>query len=168
MAAVTETLIELAKACLDAGAAGIYYGAQGGESHRFDEPTFVEYVKPWDLRFLHELKKETDLLVVHVCKDRIRLPLYADYPGDIFNWSVHESDYSLEAGHALLGRTVLGGIDTQAGVMIDGTDEAIRSEVTSVIGRFGRQSLLLGGDCTLPTDIPLGRIRTAVEVARVV
>lgn len=166
MLAVTETLIELAKACLQAGANGIYYGAQGGESHRFDEHTFVKYVKPWDLRFLRELEKDTDLLVVHVCKDQIRLPLYADYPGHVFNWSVHESDYTLEAGHALLGRAILGGIDTQAGVMIDGTDDAIRGEVASIIGRFGSRSLLLGGDCTLPTEIPLRRIRTAVEAAR--
>jgi len=166
MAAVTETLIELAKACLQAGANGIYYGAQGAEAHRFDERTFVEYVKPWDLRFLRELEKDTDLLVVHVCKDHIRLPLYADYPGHVFNWSVHESDYPLETGRALLGRTILGGIDTQAGAMIDGSKEAIRSDVASIIGRFGKQAFLLGGDCTLPTDISHWRIRAAVEAAR--
>lgn len=163
---VSESLVELSLACLEAGATGIYYGAQGGEAHRFTESTFLDFVKPWDLFILRELRKHTDVLVLHICKDRIRLPLYADYPCDAVNWAVHDSDYTLEDGRRLFGKTILGGFDDRSGVLIDGDRADIERDVDNVLASFGRRGLILGADCTMPTDIPRWRIRTAVDAAR--
>ena len=49
------------------------------------------------------------------------------------------------------------------GVVVNGTPEAIRAAVRAVIADFGTQGLILGADCTFPTDIPVDNIRTAVE-----
>ncbi len=164
--AVSESLTELSLACLEAGAHGIYYGAQGGEAHRFDETTFTQYIKPWDLVILRELAKHTDLLVLHICKDQVRLPLYGDYPCHAANWAVHDSDYSLTDGRAIFGKAILGGLDDRSGVMVDGSEADIAHEVRQIIGGFGERGLILGADCTLPTEISRERIRAAVEVAR--
>jgi uroporphyrinogen decarboxylase len=164
--AVSESLIELSLACLDAGADGIYYGAQGGEAYRFQESIFLEYVKPYDVMILREVRRRTDLLVLHICKDEVRLPLYADYPADVVNWAVYDSDYSLIDGRSLFRRTILGGLDDRAGVMIDGSESDIRREVAGIICGFGKGGFILGADCTLPTDIARRRIRLAVEAAR--
>ena len=164
--AVSETLIELSLACLEAGAHGIYYGAQGGEAHRFDETTFVDYVKPWDLMVLRELAKHTDLLVLHICKDHVRLPLYADYPCHAVNWAVHEGDYSLNDGQAIFRKTILGGLDDRSGVIVEGSDVDIQRDVTDMIRAFGKRCFILGADCTLPTEISRQRIRLAVDAAR--
>lgn len=166
LSAVADSLIELSLACLDAGATGIYYGAQGGEEHRFSDEVFTNYVKTYDLKVLEELEKRTDHLFVHICKDRIRLPLYADYPGAAFNWAVHDCHYSLNGGKDILGRTVLGGLDDRSGVMVTGTEPEISAAVTDIINDFGRESLIIGADCTLPTDIPLANIRAATQAAQ--
>lgn len=166
MAAVADSLIELSLACLEAGASGIYYGAQGGEEHRFSSETFNSHIKPYDLKVLDAVAARTDQLFVHICKDSIRLPLYADYPGQAFNWAVHDSAYSLKDGREIFRRTMLGGLDDRSGVMVDGSDDDIAAAVKDIISGYGRTSLIVGADCTLPTDIPLRKIRAAVEAAR--
>ena len=164
--AVTETLIEWSLACLEAGADGIYYGAQGGEEHRFNEYTFLNYVKPYDLQVLEALRKKTDLLCLHICKDKTRLPLYKDYPADVVNWAIHEGRYDLKEGRKIFDIAVLGGLDDRGGVIVEGGEEEIATEVRSLISEFGKTSFILGADCTLPTEIPLRKIRAAVSAAR--
>jgi uroporphyrinogen decarboxylase len=164
--AVTETLIEWSLACLEAGADGIYYGAQGGEEHRFNEYTFLNYVKPYDLQVLEALRKKTDLLCLHICKDKTRLPFYKDYPADVVNWAIHEGRYDLKEGRKIFDIAVLGGLDDRGGVIVDGGEEEIATEVRSLISEFGKTSFILGADCTLPTEIPLRKIRAAVSAAR--
>lgn len=164
---VTDSLIELSLACLEAGASGIFYSSIGGESDRFDEETFTRYLKPFEVEILDEVSRHTDQIVLHVCKPQPRLAPYADYRAAAVNWAVHESEVSLEAGAKLFEKTVLGGLDDRSGVLIDGTKEQIQSAVRDIIERFGREKLILGADCTLPTNISSARIRTAVEAARV-
>jgi uroporphyrinogen decarboxylase len=166
LAAVSDTLIALSIACLEAGADGIYYGAQGGEAHRFDEATFNTYVKPFDLKVLEAIRDKTDMVVLHVCKDKTRMPLYSDYPVDAVNWAIHEGDYDLEAGRKLFDVALLGGLDDRSGVMVDGSPDEIGAEVRRIVSGVGKRSFILGSDCTLPTDIPLGNVRAAVDAAR--
>lgn len=164
--AVTDTLIELALACLEAGAHGIYYGAQGGEEHRFDEDTFLEYVKPYDMKILRAIREKTEMVFLHICKDRTRLPLYRDYPANVVNWAIHDGKYSLQDGRDLFDIALLGGLDDRSGVMVDGDEEAIFDEVNNIVSSIGKKRFILGADCTLPTDIPLARIRAAIAAAR--
>jgi len=162
LGAVAETLAAFAVACLEAGAAGIYYSAQGGEQQRFTEEEFLQYIKPHDLTVLNAIQHLGEFNLVHICKDYIRLPLYADYPGHAFNWAATKHNLSLKEGRDLFGRTIVGGMDDR-GVVVNGTPEAIRAAVRAVIADFGTQGLILGADCTFPTDIPVDNIRTAVE-----
>jgi uroporphyrinogen decarboxylase len=164
--AVSDTLIELSLACLEAGADGIYYGAQGGEDHRFDEETFLNYVKPYDLKILNALRGRTDMLFLHICKDRTRLPLYRDYPADAVNWAIHDGDYSLGDGRKLFEIALLGGLDDRAGVIVSGSASDISDAVRSLIMSVGKKGFILGADCTLPTEIPFANIRAAVSAAR--
>ena len=60
------------------------------------------------------------------------------------------------------GHAVVGGLDDR-GIVVDGTPEEIRSEVKDVISGFGEKGLILGADCTFPTDINVANIRAAVE-----
>ena len=60
----------------------------------------------------------------------------------------------------------MGGLANRSGVLVNGTEEEIRSEVHKVLQDFGTQGFILGADCTLPTDIELWRVNAAVEAAR--
>lgn len=164
--AVADTLIDLSLASIEAGANGIYYSSIGGEKSRFDADTFETYVKPFEMRVLDELAKRGVPVVLHICKPDTRLTSYADYPAAAVNWAVNESDHSLVAGRELFGKTVLGGLDDRSGVLVEGTEADIERTITDLVATTGKQSFILGADCTLPTDISYQRIRTAVDAIR--
>jgi uroporphyrinogen decarboxylase len=162
LGAIAESLADFGVACVDAGAAGIYYSAQGGEEDRFTEETFERYIKPHDLTVLKGVEGHGEFHLLHICGNRIRLPLYADCPSHAVNWAVTKDNLSLKQGQELFGRTVVGGMDDQ-GIMVDGSAEEIQTAVREVIAGFGTRGLMLGADCTLPTDIPVANIRVAVK-----
>lgn len=162
LAAIADSLAGFAVACVDAGASGIYFAAQGGEEDRFTEEEFLRYIKPHDLTVLNAVKGHGEFHLVHICKDRVRLPLYADYPGHAVNWAATKHNLSLKEGHELFKRTIVGGMDDR-GVMVNGSLEAIRAAVREVIADFGTRGFILGADCTFPTDIAVSNIRIAVE-----
>lgn len=164
--AVTDALIELSLASIEAGATGIYYSSIGGEKSRFDAETFEQHLKPHELRVLSAVKAAGAPLILHICKPDTRLSSYADYPFDAVNWAVHESDHDLAAGRELFGHTLLGGLDDRSGVLVEGSDAEIAAEVGGIVAAAGRNRFILGADCTLPTEISPRRIRTAVEAAR--
>jgi uroporphyrinogen decarboxylase len=162
--AIAEGLAEFSLACLDAGAQGIYYAALGGEAYRFTAEQFETWIKPFDLLVLKALHQRTNLSVLHICKDQVRLPLYADYPSPVVNWAVHESNLSPEEGAKVFpGKIILGGLDDRAGVLVDGNREEIISTAEDLKRRMKGIPFIAGADCTLPTEISTERIRWAME-----
>jgi len=163
LSTIAESLAEFALACLDAGADGIYYSAQGGESNRFEEQAFLRYIKPHDLTVLKAVEDQGELNIVHICGDNIRLHLYCNYPGNVFNWAVTEpKNLSLISGKNLLTRPVLGGMDDR-GVIVNGSPQDIEAAVHQVIRDVGPRNLIIGADCTLPTEINIDNVRAAIE-----
>jgi uroporphyrinogen decarboxylase len=166
LGAIADSLAEFALACVDAGASGIYYSAQGGEDYRFTEQEFLGYIKPHDLTILNAVWDHGDFHLLHICKDRIRLPLYADYPAHAVNWAVTKNDIGLQEGRELFKRTVVGGMDDR-GVIVHGSTEEIQGAVQKVIADAGTEGFILGADCTVPTDIDVRNIRAAIEATAI-
>ncbi len=162
LAAIADSLAEFAVACVDAGAAGIYYSVQGSEEDRFTEEEFLRYIKPHDLTVLNAVKDHGEFHLLHICKDRARLSACTDYPGHAVNWAATKNNLSLAEGRKLFKRTIVGGMDDR-GIIVDGSPEEIQAAVRKVIADFGVKGFILGADCTLPTDIPVDNIRIAVE-----
>jgi uroporphyrinogen decarboxylase len=160
---IAESLAEFALASIDAGADGIYFAAQGGEEDRFEEDTFLEFIKPHDLTVLNAIKDKGELNITHICGDNIRLHLYSNYPGDVINWAATaNNNIPLTAGKKLFNRTILGGMDNN-GVIVDGPIEDIQQRVFDIIDEFGTENLIIGADCTLPSDINIDHIRAVIE-----
>jgi len=164
---IAESLAIFAEACLDAGADGIYFSAQGGEADRFEEQIFMDFIKPHDLTVLNTIKDKGELNITHICRDNIRLHHYSNYPGDVINWAATaKNNIPLAAGKKLFNRTILGGMDNM-GVIVDGPVEAIQQNVFDIIDNFGVENLMIGADCTLPSDINIEHIQAAVEAAEI-
>ncbi len=166
LATIAESLAEFALACLEAGADGIYFSAQGGEADRFEESIFIKYIKPHDLTVLNAVKDQGELNIVHICRDNIRLHLYANYPGNVINWAATAPhNVPLTAGKSLFNRTILGGLDNR-GVIVNGAPVEIEETVHQTINDFGPRHLIIGADCTLPADTDIDNIRTAIQATR--
>ncbi|MCL5273134.1 MAG: hypothetical protein M1434_00090 [Chloroflexi bacterium] len=162
LGAIADSLAEFAVACIDAGASGIYYSAQGGEEDRFSEQQFLSYLKPHDLTVLNALKGHGEFNLLHICGDNMRLALYADYPSQAVNWAATKHNLNLKQGYSLFKRTVVGGLNDR-GVVVNGSHAEIQVAVRQVIADFGKRALMVGADCTFPTDIDVSYIRAAVE-----
>ncbi len=163
---ISDGLAILTEACLEAGADGIYYAALGGEECLFTDEEFQTYIKPHDLKIL-QAAKASSCNLLHICKDRLKLDRYRDYPCAAVNWGVYEQNLSLLEGAKLFDdRAILGGLDDRSGVLVDGSEEQIREAVHQLLREMEGRRFILGADCTLPTEIDYGRIRTAVEAAK--
>lgn len=165
---VTDTMCELAHACIKAGADGIYYAALGGEKHYYTDGEFADCIKPYDLQIMQAAREAGGRVFLHICKENIEMSRYADYGAyaDVVNWGVYETGFSLAQGRELFpGSAILGGLANRSGVLVHGSDEEIAAEVRCVIDAFGNRRFLLGADCTLPTEISYSKIAAAVRAA---
>ncbi len=163
---VAETLIELCGELKKAGADGIYYAALGGEAYRFTEDVFTSYVKKYDSMVIDGINDTGAISILHICKDKIRLPLYSGIDADIVNWDTHDCEYGIGEGRKYFpGKTLLGGFDDRTGILVEGTKEEILAETDRIVKEAGRDKLIIGSDCTLPGDIEPWRIRTVIDYA---
>ncbi len=165
LATIAESLAGFSRACLEAGAAGIFFSAQGGEAERFTEEEFTGYIRPHDLAVLRAAEEAgATFNLLHMCGPHIRLEAYADYPAQAANWAPQLGNLGLGQGRELFRRTVVGGID-QRGPIVSGTPEEIRAEVRRAIAEVGRTGFILGAGCTLPPDVPIRNLVIAREAA---
>lgn len=167
---LADTLQKWTRDYLELGSSGIYYSGQFSEPQRFDGETWEKLVKPSDLAVLGVTKEFAEKYnIVHICGEvefgfQSSPRCYAGYPGDLFNWDVHRTDLSLEAGRAVFQKPILGGLDNH-GVLIEGSLEEIRAETERIICSMGKRGFMLGADCTVPASIDWARLRAAVEAA---
>lgn len=161
---IAEGLARLSESCIEAGADGIYYAALGAEKDLFTAEEYERYVKPWEQMVFKAAEKGRKYNALHICKHGLDIARYRSYPASIVNWAIHEGNPTLEEGSAMFpDKVILGGLDDQTGVLVDGTPEEIQSEVGGLLRQMEGRPYILGTDCTLPTDYSAERLRHAVQ-----
>ena len=83
----------------------------------------------------------------------------------MINWAVGPEGISLAEGRNIFGgRTVLGGFENgKDGLLYNGSKEAIQEKVKEIIADTGTHGLIIGADCTVPSDINYERIEWVRE-----
>lgn len=158
LSTVAESLTAFVKACLDAGADGIYFAAHGGSRDSLSRREFEKFIKPHDLRVLRAARDAGAAFnVLHTCGKNLRLGSYADYPSHAVNWAPQSGNLSLEEGRRLFGRPIMGGLD-QGGAILTGSKSEVTDEVRNVVGRVGERGFILGAGCALTRKVSADRI----------
>jgi uroporphyrinogen decarboxylase len=166
---ITSSLMLFVKECIRAGVDGFYASTQGGEAGRFQDPhLFQQYVKPYDLILMDEIKRSCVLNILHVCDYNglyADLSAYLDYPGHVVNCNAQLTGgrKSWKEIARLFNRPCMGGLDRH-GVIVSGSPHEIGKAVEQVLSE-APDRFILGADCTLPNDISWDRIRHAIDVA---
>ena len=166
---IADGLCELVKGYKDAGVDAVYYAALGGEWRYLDKEDFDKWFRPFDIQIMKAIKESGLYCFLHICKDRLEMERYRGYEeyADVVNWGVYEAPYSLEDGRKLFpGKTVMGGLPSRHGLLVDGSDAEIRSGVKNIVESFGRKGFILGADCTLATEQDMHKLRLAIDTAR--
>jgi uroporphyrinogen decarboxylase len=166
---ITESTLWFVRECIKLGVDGFYASTQGGESHRFADPSlFAQYVKPYDLAVMEEIDQACPFNILHICDycgGYSDLTPFLDYPGDVVNCALHLGAQTLTPCDVaeMFGRPYMGGIDRHGPIATAGQDE-VKTLVQAVL-RDAPERFILGADCTLPGDIDWDNIQTAITTA---
>ena len=155
--------------CKALGIEGFYMTCQGGEMKYYDIPSFYEtFVRPYDLDVMTACTDGTHINILHICDwegTYDDLTRYADYPGQIVNTPINlnGTPFTLEDGHRLFARPLLGGLDRH-GVIVNGTvDETIQA-VRAALTSAPTARVMLGAECTVG-GAPLPNLHAAITTA---
>jgi len=164
---IAETLARYARACLEAGADGIFLATLAWGSRRhISPPEYARFARPFDLQVLAAVA-EAPFNVLHVCRDRNLLLWLLDYPVACFHWAAHEaSNPCLAEVLARTGRAVAGGV-AQDGALVHGSPQEVEAEARRALASAGGRRFLLAPGCSVSPRAPaenLLALRRAVEV----
>jgi uroporphyrinogen decarboxylase len=153
LAAVADTLAAYGRACLEAGASGIFFATVDWAT--YDNATaeqYREFGRPYDLRVL-EAVQGAEMNVLHVCRPRNMFDLLADYPVHAINWAAGEpGNPTLKEGLARSERAVMGGVSVAT--VAQGTPDRVAAEARQALSETGGRRFLLAPGCSILPQTP--------------
>jgi len=163
---IADTFSRYARACLGAGADGIFLATTEWASYDLlTDAEYREFGRLYDLQVLSGAA-EGSFNIVHVCGRRNMLKALLDYPAHAFNWAATDpTNPSLEEILQLAGKAVIGGIDEKVTLQY-GSWEDLRQEMERARRQGSEGKWILGPGCAIPVGVPeaqLKRIRQEVE-----
>lgn len=161
---MAETLGEYARACLAAGADGLFYATNVATGALLSAEECRRWQRPWDLRILSAVEG-APFNLLHVCGAGIHFDEFADYPVTAWSFAAVPGNPTLAAAHARTGRAVVGGLPAKpeiAGM----TEAALVERVTAATREMSGRWLLLGPDCSINPDTPEGLLHAVGAAVR--
>ena len=161
---IAEDIKVLSRRVITEGKAdGIYLSVQNLQDKNIKRADYLEIIAPSERKVLDEANKVSENNILHICGyEGVRndLSIYVDYPAKAVNWAVTIENVSLEEGKKLFdGKAVIGGFaNTDKDLLYKGNKEEIESATEQLISKAGKKGIILGADCTVPSDIELSRL----------
>ena len=158
MGILAERIADLHHLLLTEGGADGLYFSVNNRNNLLAEDVYRTYVAPQEKEIMAKANKLSQINMLHICGfagSANNLSLYTDYDAAAFNWAVHAEGVSLSEGKKLFGgKPVCGGFEqTKDSVIYKGTREEIEAAVYQILDDSGQIGVMLGADCTVPTDI---------------
>ena len=154
----------------EAGADGIFYSVQNGETDRFTYEEYREWITPSDKIVLDYANSISDMKAIHFCAwegTPNRLSVWEDYHAPVVSWSRYMDIMDIQEAKKHFGCTVWGGFDNRPGTFLyTASREEIKKETANLIQQGGKQGYILGADCSLHDELQEERIRWVAEAAR--
>ncbi|MGM0214170.1 uroporphyrinogen decarboxylase family protein [Enterococcus sp. AZ109] len=146
---------------------GIYFSVQNVQDTRISSEDYARSIRSSDLTVLQAANQASANNILHICGYEGAtndLFLYQDYPSAAVNWAVGPEDVSLLEGKTLFNRTVIGGFDnTVDGLLYRGDQAEIQQATQALIDEAGATGVIIGADCTVPSDIALEHLQWVRE-----
>lgn len=147
---------------------GIYLSVQNVQDQRISSDVYDQFVRSSDLIVLNAANAASANNILHICGYEGAtndLSLYQDYPSAAVNWAVGPEELGLAEGKEFFERTVIGGFDnTVNSVLYQGNQSDIQQATQALLEEAGETGIILGADCTVPSDIPLEHLQWVREV----
>lgn len=149
---------------------GIYLSVQNVQDSRITKETYETVIQPSDLKVLEAANKSGGQNILHICGyegAKNDLNLYQNYPAAAVNWAVGPEDVSLIEGQKFFDKTVIGGFENSSrGLLYQGSPAKIQGAVEELLKNAGTTGIILGADCTVPSDISLENLEAVRQAAK--
>lgn len=164
---IAQTCIDFVKACVEEGASGVFFGADGhGEFwSKMNMVQLEEYALKYDKKVL-EAVEDVPIKLLHICNTDQENPQkngglmedgwFKKYPVDAINWS-DKSFTPCGTAKSIYGDKfcLVAGVDHNK-TMLHGTPEQVEKEVKTAIDDASEGGgFIIGPGCTLNQDTPL-------------
>ena len=150
--AIAETLAAYARACLHAGADGLFYATNVATRTLVSADEVRRFQRPFDLTVLAAVEN-APFNLLHVCGEDVWFEEFTDYPVTAFSWALAPGNPSLKEAHQRTGRAVVGGLPAKPQIA-SMTAPALVERAAAAIGEMAGRWLLLGADCSINPDTP--------------
>ena len=162
--AIAETLAAYARACVEAGADGLFYATNIARADSLTVEECRRFQRPHDLRILAAVET-APFNLLHVCGPAVHFDEFADYPVAAFSWALGGGNPSLADVHRRTGRAVVGGLPAKPEIASMSAEQlAVRAR--SAVDEMRGRALLLGPDCSINPDTPEALLHAAAAVVR--
>jgi uroporphyrinogen decarboxylase len=164
LAAIADTLAAYARACLAAGADGLFYATNVATRELIGADECRRWQRPHDLRVL-EAAQGAPFNLLHVCGTGVHFDEFVDYPVTALSWATVPGNPSLREGHRRTGRAVVGGLPAKPGIATM-TPGALAERARAALHEMGGRWHLLGPDCSINPDTPEALLHAAGDAVR--
>jgi uroporphyrinogen decarboxylase len=160
---ITQTMTSYALACLETGAAGIFYAAvEWGSADNISWDDYLRFGEPYDIRMLEEVRG-APFNVLHVCRERNHLLRLLDYPVAAFHWDVHGAgNPNFTDVLSTTSRAVMGGVAVRT--LREGDTSDVTAEANHAMAEAEVRFLLTPG-CSIDPSTPPANLKALVEAA---
>ena len=161
---MSDDLAALARRVITDGKAdGIYLSVQNIPRPEVTHEVYDEIIAPAEKKILAAANEVSKNNILHICGyegSRNDLTWYKDYDAKVINYAAVVEKIKLSEGKKIFGgKAVLGGLDnTTDGVLYKGTKEEVEARTEEIIKDAGKTGIIIGADCTVPSDIDLKRL----------
>lgn len=167
---IAESLNQLSTLVVKEGLADGIYLSVNNPNRGIPAQIYKEFISPSEkkiIEFANGLSKDNILHICGYAGNKNILSVYQDYPVEIVNWAVHAEDLNLKDGKKFFeGKAVIGGFDnTKESVLYKGTREEVEAYVEKLLNDVGKEGIVIGADCTVPSDIDIERLKWVREKA---
>jgi uroporphyrinogen decarboxylase len=153
----------------EGGADGIYLSVQNPDRDRYDTAFYASKVTPSETAVLDAARKAGGRSILHICGYagvRNRLSDFAGYPADAVSYArTVEGVPFPEARKVFPGKALAGGFpNVQGSVLHKGSRSEVEAYARDLLKEAeGLNGILVGADCTVPSDIDLERLEWVRE-----
>ena len=162
LAIIAETTIDFARACLRAGAHGLFFATQCASYRLLNEAEHRRFGVPYDRRVLDAVAGESKFTMLHLHGNDVMFDQMLDYPANMMNWHDRRSDLDLAGAKGRFGGLLVGGLN-EAVTLPQGPIEAIKREVRDAIAQTDGIRLMIAPGCVIPIATPEAHYRAVID-----
>jgi uroporphyrinogen decarboxylase len=165
LAVIAQDIADLSELVIkEAGTEGIYLSVQNPEGGELTYDEYRQFITPSEKFVLARANEASPNNILHCCGydgNKNNLAVWQDYDAKAINWAVTIENLDLAEGKKFFGgKAVIGGFDNRPNKLLHvGSKEAIEAFTEDIITKAGKVGIIIGADCTVPSDIELKRLQ---------